>query len=379
MISTNKIKKDKTNTVSTNTTRSTTISFKLLPDVDQVVMLEDASTSYISNINKLISEMVESKTNPKKSSKDINAPLNSSVKNQLIRDASSVFKKIKKSDFKIIPVLKKKVLVFNSQNYKIVDNEYISVPFIIDGKSKRVKIKALASNPYIKDALNNGKLGTLRITKKSNKWIAQVAITTPLVLKDKGAGNILGIDLGIKVPAVGVTNTNKTRFFGNGKHTKHIRRKYQARRRAMGKIKKKKLLESSNHKEQRWMKNQDHKISREIVNFAINNNVSVIRLEHLKGISKTTRTSRKNRTDLHNWSFYRLMDFIKYKAAMVGISVEMVNPAYTSQICPSCKQKNKAKGRSYECSHCGFKTHRDRVGAINIISAPLIDGKALKA
>jgi putative transposase len=369
-------KKDKTEIVSTN---AITISFKILPTVDQEEMLEYSSAVYINCINQLITEMVENKTKTKKSSKDIKAPLNSSVKNQLIRDASSVFKKIKKSDFKTIPVLKKKVLVFNSQNYKILGNEYISVPFIIKGKSKRVKIKALASNPYISDTLANGKLGTLRITKKSDKWIAQVAITTPSVLKDKEDGNILGIDLGIKVPAVGVTNTHKTKFFGNGRYNKHIRRKHQARRHAMGKAKKKKLLESSNHKEQRWMKNQDHKISRDIINFAINNNVATIRLEHLKGIRKTTRTSRKNRTDLHNWSFYRLMGFIKYKAAMVGISVEMTNPAYTSQICPSCKHKNKAKGRSYECSHCGFKTHRDRVGAINIISAPLIDGKALKA
>ena len=374
MFSNNKvIKKDKTPAI------STTLSFKILPDSDQTALLEYASLSYIENINLLISEMVETKLNTKKSSKDIKALLNSSVKNQLIRDASSIFKKIKKSKFKIIPVLKKKVLVFNSQNYKVVDNKFISIPFIIEGKSKRVLIKANASNQHIKDALNSGKLGTLRVTKKSGKWIAQVAITASVELKDKGDGNILGVDLGIKVPAVGVTNTHKTRFFGNGRHNKHIRRKYKARRRTMGKAKKKKLLESSNHKEQRWMKNQDHKISRDIINFAINNNVSVIRLEHLKGISKTTRTSRKNRTDLHNWSFYRLMDFIKYKAAMVGISVEMVNPAYTSQICPSCKQKNKAKGRSYECSHCGFKTHRDRVGAINIISAPLIDGKASKA
>lgn len=366
----------KDNSKNIQSTSSTTVSFKILPDINQEVMLEDSSNSYISNINLLISEMVGSKTNTKKSSKDIKAPLNSSVKNQLIRDAVSVFKKIKKSKFKIIPVLKKKVLVFNSQNYKIIDGEHISIPLIIEGKSKRVSIKANASNPYIKDALNNGKLGTLRITKKCGKWTAQVAVTVDIELRDKEQGNILGVDLGIKVPAVGVTNTHKTKFFGNGRLNKHMRRKYQARRRAVGQAKKKKLLESSNHKEQRWMKNQDHKVSREIVNFAINNNVSVIRLEHLKGISKTTRTSRKNRTDLHNWSFYRLMEFIKYKAERVGISVEMVNPAYTSQICPSCKQKNKAKGRSYECSHCGFKTHRDRVGAINIISAPLIDGKA---
>nr|WP_313789584.1 zinc ribbon domain-containing protein [Paenibacillus larvae] len=38
-----------------------------------------------------------------------------------------------------------------------------------------------------------------------------------------------------------------------------------------------------------------------------------------------------------------------------------VNPAYTSQTCPTCAEKNKAKDRGYECS-CGFNAHRDRVG-----------------
>lgn len=32
-------------------------------------------------------------------------------------------------------------------------------------------------------------------------------------------------------------------------------------------------------KEQRWMKDKDHKVSREIVHFAVENKASVIRLE----------------------------------------------------------------------------------------------------
>lgn len=41
------------------------------------------------------------------------------------------------------------------------------------------------------------------------------------------------------------------------------------------------------------MKDQDHKISRGIVNFAIQNNISVIRLEKLTNIRNTAKTSRK--------------------------------------------------------------------------------------
>ena len=47
------------------------------------------------------------------------------------------------------------------------------------------------------------------------------------------------------------------------------------------------------------MKDQDHKISRQIVNFAIENNVSIIRLENLTNIRNTARTSRKNEKNLH--------------------------------------------------------------------------------
>jgi len=131
-------------------------------------------------------------------------------------------------------------------------------------------------------------------------------------------------------------------------------------------------------KEQRWMKDQDHKISRQIINFAVSQNVGIIRLEALSGIRQTARTSRKNEKNLHIWSFYRLAQYIDYKARLAGIRVEYVMPEYTSQKCPVCGTLNKAKDRDYRCI-CGFHTHRDRLGAINIIDAPVADGNSLSA
>ena len=59
------------------------------------------------------------------------------------------------------------------------------------------------------------------------------------------------------------------------------------------------------------------------------------------------------------------MQYIEYKAKRAGIAVEYVNPAYTSRKCPICGSVNHAKDRHYEC-RCGFHTHRDLLGAINI-------------
>lgn len=220
------------------------------------------------------------------------------------------------------------------------------------------------------------KLGTLRITKKSNKWIAQISIK--LTTNEKAGTKILGVDLGLKVPAVAITDDDKVRFFGNGRQNKYRKRKFRSVRNKLGKDKKVNAIRRLDDKEKRWMQDKDHKISREIIDFAIDNHISVIRLEQLTNIRQTARTSRKNEKNLHTWSFYRLSRFIAYKAMLAGIQVEYVNPAYTSQSCPKCAEKNRAQDRKYKCP-CGFKTHRDIVGAMNIRYATVIDGNSQSA
>lgn len=353
-----------------------TVKIKLLPTKEQATILQQMSKEYISTINMLVTEMVAEKESTKKSSRDISASLPSAVRNQAIKDAKSVFKKAKKSKFVTVPVLKKPVCIWNNQNYSF-DFTHISMPIMIDGKATKTPIRALLVDKDNRNAvLLKHKLGTLRITKKGDKWIAQISVTIPTV--QATSLKVMGVDLGLKVPAVAVTDDDKVRFFGNGRQNKYVKRKFRSKRKALGKKKKLNALRNSMDKEQRWMKDQDHKVSREIVNFAKDNKISVIRLEQLANIRQTARTSRKNEKNLHSWSFYRLSQFIEYKANLAGIKVEYVNPAYTSQTCPKCSEKNKAQDRKYSCK-CGFEKHRDLVGAMNIRYAPVIDGNSQSA
>ncbi|WP_100330660.1 RNA-guided endonuclease InsQ/TnpB family protein [Bacillus xiapuensis] len=353
-----------------------TVKIKLLPTKEQDLTLTEMSKTYISTINDLVSEMVKEKKSTKKTSKNIGASLPSAVKNQAIKDAKSVFKKAKKTKLETIPVLKKPTCIWNNQNYSL-DFTHISLPIMIDGKAKKTPIRALLIDKENRNFnLLKHKLGTLRITKKSNKWIAQISVTTPT--PQKTGFKVMGVDLGLKVPAVAVTDDGKVRFFGNGRQNKYKKRKFRSVRKALGKKKKLNAIRSSKNKEQRWMKDQDHKVSRAIVNFAKENEISVIRIEQLANIRQTTRTSRKNEKNLHTWSFYRLSQFIEYKAKLEGIKVEYVNPVYTSQTCPHCSEKNKAQDRKYKCK-CGFEKHRDLVGAMNIRCAPVIDGNSQSA
>ena len=353
-----------------------TVKIKLLPTKVQALTLTEMSKIYISTINDLVFEMVKEKKSTKKTSKNIDVSLPSAVKNQAIKDAKSVFKKAKKTKFETVPVLKKTMCIWNNQNYSF-DSTHISLPIMIDGKTKKTPIRALLVDKDHRNLdLLKHKLGTLRITKKSGKWMAQISVTIPT--SQRTGMKIMGVDLGLKVPAVAVTDDEKVRFFGNGRQNKFKKRKFRSVRKKLGKKKNLPAIRQLNNKEQRWMLDQDHKVSRAIVDFAKEKNISVIRLEQLANIRQTTRTSRKNEKNLYTWSFYRLSQFIEYKAKLEGIKVEYVNPAYTSQTCPKCSEKNKAQDRKYKCK-CGFEKHRDIIGAMNIRYAPVVDDKSQSA
>ena len=351
-----------------------TVQIKLRPTWEQVLLLRETAKEYISLVNEIVDYALGQGRIAVESSADVKALLPSAVKNQAIRDARSVYRKCCKT--RIQHVLRKPVIIWNNQNYTVGEG-YVSMPFQIGGKTQRCRLAA-ETTPEILERLSSHKLGTLRVTRKNKKWIAQIAVEQPCAaLADSPV--VMGIDLNLKCPAVAATTTGKVKFAGNGRQNKYVRRKFKSRRRKLGKAKKLEAIRKSEDKEQRWMKDQDHKISRAMVNFAIQHNVSEIRLEQLEGIRQTTRISRKNEKNLHTWSFYRTAQFIEYKAALAGIRVTYVDPAYTSQMCPVCGTQHKMKDRRYRCRTCGYHGHRDIVGAINIIYAPVVGGNSLPA
>ncbi|EOH91978.1 hypothetical protein UAO_00649 [Enterococcus villorum ATCC 700913] len=95
----------------TTMSQAMTVKIKLKPTNAQTEFIQTSSLAYIKAVNLLVSEMVAAEKVTKKTSKDVDAPLNSAVKNQAIRDAKSVFQKAKKSHFKKIPLLKKSVII----------------------------------------------------------------------------------------------------------------------------------------------------------------------------------------------------------------------------------------------------------------------------
>ena len=93
-----------------------------------------------------------------------------------------------------------------------------------------------------------GKPGILRIKKKRGKWIADIALTLPETEPTDGQA-VMRIDLGIKVPAVAHVRGKGTRFFGNGRYQRFMRRRFYSQRKKLQKEKKIRAVKKSKGKE----------------------------------------------------------------------------------------------------------------------------------
>jgi putative transposase len=302
--------------------------------------------------------------------KDFTAILPSAVKNQALRDARSLWKR--SLTLGVLPVLRKPICQWNNQNWRM-DGDTLVIPMCRDARIEQIAIRCAP-------VTLEGKPGMLRIKRKRRRWIAEIALTLPAPEPTDGEA-VIGVDLGIKIPAVIHILGKGTRYSGNGRYQRAKRRQFYAHRTRLQQAGKVRAVRKSEGKERRWMRDINHKLSRQIVTHAQQQGVGIIRLERLAGIrrrssQRTARTSRgaqrrqhaarKNNRMKNTWPFFQLTQFITYKAERLGIRVEQVDPAYTSQTCPACFAKNKAEDRRYVCVECGWHGHRDAVGAVNI-------------
>jgi IS605 OrfB family transposase len=350
------------------TDMKTTRQARLYPTPEQAALLRAHGQEYISTVNVLVHALDADVLPTGASTKDFTAALPSAVKNQALRDACSVGKRA--GDLGRIPILRKPLCQWNNQNWHL-EGETLLLPVCQDGQVQQIAIRCAP-------VAQEGAPGLLRIKRTRGKWMAEIAFTLFEPEPTTGEG-VMGVDLGIKIPAVVHVVGKGTHYLGNGRYQRMMRRRFYARRKHLQRTGKVRAVRQSQGKERRWMHDINHKLSRQIVIHAQAQGVGVIRLEKLAGIrertrQRTARTSRgakhsKARTNnrlIATWTFHQLTQFITYKVEHVGMRVEQVDQAYTSQTCPACCARNTARDRRYSCVACGWRGHPDAVGAINI-------------
>lgn len=123
-----------------------------------------------------------------------------------------------------------------------------------------------------------------------------------------------------------------------------------------------------NRKWGRQRKHYLHALTRWIVGYAVENNVSTIVVEELKGIRSDANWGNRGNQKLHAWPYRKIIRLIAYKAALRGINVAAVPEKNTSITCPCCRQRAKsARIKRGLYKHCGHLFNADLVGAYNIL------------
>lgn len=226
----------------------------------------------------------------------------------------------------------------------------------------------LAVCEYYNNAMHGVRVaGQVDLVLQNNDFYLLVVVDVPDDPEYKPK-DYIGVDLGVKNIATDSTSANYSGDQVNGLRKRH--RKLRKRLQSKGTKSAKRLLRKRSKKEQRFARDVNHRISKELVEKAKGTR-SGIALEDLKGIrDRTEKTVRKSQRAQHSsWSFYQLRQFIEYKAILSGVPVILVDPRNTSRTCISCNyidKKNRVSRDQFCCQSCGYAGPADNIAAENI-------------
>ena len=177
----------------------------------------------------------------------------------------------------------------------------------------------------------------------------------------------LGVDLNATGYVAVVSDPEAGKVWKLGKSIEHIHKKYKNMRSRLQSQRKYKKIKQVKNRESRIIRNLNHHISKKIADIAAKAK-SGIRLERLTNIrnNKKNKYKRNLQNTLHSWSSYQLQTQIGYKTRLLGISVEYIDPHYTSQICSKCRHMGQREGKNFKCLDCGHVDHADVNASFNI-------------
>jgi putative transposase len=207
---------------------------------------------------------------------------------------------------------------------------------------------------------------TADLVERNGEWWLHVVVTV-VAPEVEPTDEVIGVDLGIKRPAV----TSSNRFLGakcwkaiEGRYFKHIRSLQKKGSRSA-----KRHLRKLKHHRARFRQDADHVLSKQIVASAPPGATLV--LENLKDIRKRMKAKRRtaSKRRMHSWPFASLKGKVEYKAEERGCMVVVVDPRHTSQRCSCCghtARNNRRSQSEFKCRRCGYHLNADLNGARNI-------------
>jgi IS605 OrfB family transposase len=290
--------------------------------------------------------------------KNLPSQLSCSARKKATEALKSVQAIIKKGKKATCPQSKQTSIRYDANSYSLWLNKKLITISTCEGRKKFNLIIPKYFEQYL-----TWKYTTADLFVKNEKVFLHVVFEKEIA-DIPSNGQFIGIDRGIN--KIAVLSTNK---FFDGKKIKTISRRYE-KIRSMLQSKKhsgKRHLRKVKSKEQRFRRNANHIITKQIVN-SIDSGSTII-LEKLTGI-RNAKARKEQRKELNKWNFFQFEQFLKYKAMAKGIRVKYTPARYTSQKCSKCGTILKSNRKSqaiYLCSHCSLSLNADLNASRNIL------------
>lgn len=256
-----------------------------------------------------------------------------------------------------------------NRDYSFVDDEQVlSINTL--GKRTKCTFEGEHFSEYLDGSYD---LGTAKLVELKGLWYLHIPVTKIVEdFQNEHVRHVVGIDRGLRFLTVSYDEQGKTEFV-SGRKIATKRHKFQEVRKQLqskGTKAAKRRLKAISGRENRWMSDMNHQISKTLVQKYGKDTIFV--LEDLTGVSfeenKLSQNAKRN-YDLRSWAFYQLEQFLTYKAHENRSEVLKVSARYTSQRCPKCGTIHKGSRdhhkHLYSCQ-CGYKSNDDRIGAMNI-------------
>ena len=246
---------------------------------------------------------------------------------------------------------------FDKRTYSI-HGEHLSL-YTLSG---RITV-TLVTGEHQRRIMASGKAKEAELVCRRGRWYFNLVVESddadPIP-----SGPVMGVDVGENNLAA----TSTSKVWGGGE-LRHKRDGYLALRRRLqsnGSQSARQKLRQVSGKERRRVTHINHETSKAIVAEARRIGASRIVMEDLCHIRDRIQAGKRVRARLHGWAFRQLQTFVEYKARAVGIAVEYVNPAFTSQTCSNCGSIGERVRHRFVCKKCGLRAHADGNASRNL-------------
>ena len=219
----------------------------------------------------------------------------------------------------------------------------------------------------------------LVFNKRSHEYDWHIVVENGKKPKEARGTNVVSVDPGEIHPAVvgdehsATIITCRQRRSKQRGHAKKLKSYSKAlAKKTKGSRSYKKLVRSKSRcraKHKLVMRDIEHKISRAIVDEAVNRNANLIVYGDIRNIADGVDKGKEHNQRTSQWDHGKVRAYTEYKAEAEGIEVKLQNESYTSRTCPNCGHRHKPRGRKFKCPVCKFQSHRDVIGQVNILSA----------